>query len=94
MNSHTNYVDQHVGRKLQLYRKAEGLSRSDVAKVLEIEKADLKLYELGQERLPPQTIINFCLLVDIRPRALFDDLELMTARRELGHQSLRTGSGE
>lgn len=69
-----NRVDQHVGRMLRLYRKSLGLTRQDLCERADLPARTLRRFECGQERVPPLLLRNLCLLLKIRPNALFDTI--------------------
>lgn len=77
------------GRKIRKLRMAQGLSRIDVAKQLNVPKATVGAYELTTALLSKEQLFDVCLLFNVKPRDLICDAgSQRQATREAIEQAL------
>ncbi len=73
-----NSVDQQVGQRVRLHRKAKGLSRGQLADRLKIQSRVLRTFEMGTQRMGPKMLRDICIQLDVAPGDIFQPLESRT----------------
>lgn len=67
--------DAHLGKKLKLFRKAQGLSQKDLAQALNITFQQVQKYETGKNRMSAVTLYQLSKILNININSFFEGLE-------------------
>lgn len=60
---------QEAGEKLQALREAQGLSQSDLARILDVQQATfISQLETGRRRVPPDKYVVWAKALDVDPK--------------------------
>ena len=75
--------DAHLGKKLKLFRKAQGLSQKDLAQALNITFQQVQKYETGKNRMSAVTLYQLSKILNININSFFEGLEPEESTDEL-----------
>ncbi len=73
MASDQDIVARHIGARIRELRESKGMSPSTLADHLDIEVADIRRFELGEERIAPNLLVSMARLWDVGIEWFFRD---------------------
>jgi len=80
-------IDAHVGRRVQLARKAAGLSQTELAQQLGLSFQQVQKYEKGANRIGAGRLLRIACLLNVPVSFFFDDLPQELSRAIGGPKS-------
>ncbi|MDX1917425.1 MAG: helix-turn-helix transcriptional regulator [Rickettsiaceae bacterium] len=85
-----DYIDQHVGRKLQLRRQVLGLSRQELASAVNVSVQQIQKYEKATNRISSGKLYSLANLLFVPLEFFFNDLGGKTQKIGLLHDEKAT----
>lgn len=85
-------IDAHVGRRVQLARKAAGFSQTELAEQLGLSFQQVQKYEKGANRIGAGRLLRIATLLNVPISFFFDDLPQDIARSIGGAKGAGAGA--
>jgi transcriptional regulator with XRE-family HTH domain len=84
-------VDKHVGGRLRLRRKLQGMSQADLAKGLKLTFQQVQKYERGANRISASTLYELAGLLRTQPAWFFEGLPATDTGAAVSPEDLEAG---
>ena len=89
-----NNIDVHVGGRLKLRRKLEGLSLEKLAEAVGVTYQQVQKYERGKNRMSACRLLQFASVLRVPVSFFFDDMPLGAGKGIPGLADRKSGSLE